>query len=98
MVEGDETKAHHRFMKLPAGFSAPSHHHSADHYVTVVAGTIVETVDGHETALPAGSFFGYTGQKKHETRCAAGADCVLSVDVRGKWDLVLAPVAAASGE
>ena len=36
------------------------------------------TVDGDP------SFFGFTGKTEHMTRCEAGTDCVLSMDVRGQ--------------
>ena len=71
------------------GFTAPVHHHTANHFVTVVAGTLVLTVDGSEQKLPPGSFFAFTKKAKHATACAAGADCVLSVDSRGKWDVLV---------
>jgi len=88
-VQGDPGKgANHSMQKLPAGFSAPLHHHTSDHYVTVVTGTLVLTVDGKETKLPPGSYFAFTGKKPHLTRCEAGADCTLFVDARGKWDVV----------
>jgi quercetin dioxygenase-like cupin family protein len=88
-AQGDPSKgASHFFIKLPAGFSVPLHHHSPDHYVTVVTGTVVFNVDGQDHSLPAGSYFAFTGKKKHTTRCVEGTECVLSVDSRGKWDVV----------
>ena len=91
-VQGDPGKgASHFFIKLPAGFSASLHHHSPDHYVGVMAGTVVYNVDGQDHTLPAGSYFSFTGKKAHTTRCADGADCVLFVDSRGKWDIVDEP-------
>jgi quercetin dioxygenase-like cupin family protein len=88
-VQGDPGKgASHFFAKFAPGFSAPLHHHTANHYVTVVSGTLVLKVDGKEHKLPAGSYFEFSGKKPHETRCEAGADCVLSIDARGKWDVV----------
>jgi quercetin dioxygenase-like cupin family protein len=88
-IQGDPAKgAHHAMIKLPAGFVAPLHHHSSDHYVTVVSGTVLFTVDGKETKLPPGSYFSYTGKKQHITKCDAGAECILSMDTRGKWDVV----------
>jgi mannose-6-phosphate isomerase-like protein (cupin superfamily) len=88
-VEGDPGKGpSHFFLKFAAGFAAPLHHHTADHSGTVVSGTLALTVDGKEQKLPAGSFFAFSGKTKHATRCEAGADCVLSMDVRGKWDVV----------
>jgi quercetin dioxygenase-like cupin family protein len=89
VVEGDPAKgAHHSFMRFTGGFAAPEHHHSADHFVTVIAGTLVLTVDGKATEFPAGSYFAFTGKKPHATACKAGAECVLFIDARGKWDVV----------
>jgi quercetin dioxygenase-like cupin family protein len=89
-VDGDPSKGpSHFFIKFVGGFTAPVHHHSANHFVTVVAGTLVLTVDGSEQKLPPGSFFAFTNKAKHATACAAGADCVLSVDSRGKWDVLV---------
>ena len=88
-VQGDPSKgASHFFLKFAPGFSAPVHHHTANHWGTVVSGTVVLTVDGKDHKLPAGSFIGFTGKKPHATRCEAGADCVLSMDAHGKWDVV----------
>ena len=41
-VDGDPSKGpSHLFMKFVGGFTAPVHHHTANHFVTVVAGTLV---------------------------------------------------------
>ena len=94
-LEGDPGKgSSHFLLKLPDGFAAPLHHHSTDHFVTVLSGTLVLAVDGKETMLPAGSFFMFKGMKQHTTRVAPGADCVLSMDARGKWDVVMETAAA----
>jgi quercetin dioxygenase-like cupin family protein len=88
-LDGDPAKGpSHFLLKFAGGFSAPLHHHTADHSVTVVAGTLVLDVDGKAQKLPAGSFFTFSQMKRHATRCEAGADCVLSMDVRGAWDVV----------
>jgi len=88
-VHGDPSKGPSHFLvKFAGGFSAPLHHHSADHFVTVVSGTLVLNVDGKDQKLPAGSFFSFSGRKPHATRCEAGADCVLAIDARGAWDVV----------
>jgi quercetin dioxygenase-like cupin family protein len=97
VVDGDPAKgASHFMLKLADGFAAPLHHHTSDHYVTVVSGTLVLTVDGKETMLPPGSFFLFKGKMKHLTRCAPGADCVLAMDARGKWDVVPEVASAAA--
>ena len=89
VVDGDPTKGPSHFLiKFAGGFTAPVHHHTANHFVTVVSGTVGLTVDGTETKLPAGSVFSFSKKTKHATSCAAGADCVLSVDSRGKWDVI----------
>jgi quercetin dioxygenase-like cupin family protein len=90
VVEGDPTKGpSHFFIKFVGGFTAPVHHHTANHFVTVVTGTLVLTVDGNEQKLPPGSFFAFSKKTKHATACAAGSDCVLSLDARGKWDVLI---------
>jgi uncharacterized cupin superfamily protein len=95
-VQGDPNKgASHMFLKFTGGFAAPLHHHSADHFATVVAGTLVLTVDGKEVRLPPGSFFTFTGKAQHMTSCEAGAECILFLDARQKWDVVPEKVAAA---
>jgi quercetin dioxygenase-like cupin family protein len=89
VVEGDPAKGpHHSFMKFNAGFNAPMHHHTSNHFVTVISGTLVLTTEGMEHNLPAGSYFSFNNKTPHKTACAAGADCVLFLDVRGKWDIV----------
>jgi quercetin dioxygenase-like cupin family protein len=90
VIDGDPGKgASHFLLKFVGGFAAPLHHHTANHFVTVVAGTLVLGVDGAEQKLPAGSVFAFSKKAKHTTGCAAGAECVLSVDSRGKWDVVV---------
>ena len=88
-VGGNPAKGpHHSMLKFSGGFEAPLHHHTTDHYGTVVTGTVVLTSGGKEVRLPPGSYFAFTGKMPHTTKCEAGADCVLAIDARGKWDVV----------
>ena len=88
-VEGDDMKGnHHSFMKFDAGFAAPLHTHTANHFVTVLTGTMVLSVDGVEHRLPPGSYFSFTNKKAHTSACAPGAECLIFADVRGKWDVI----------
>lgn len=89
-VKGDSQKgAHAAFIKLPAGFSAPLHSHSADHHVVVVTGTLTLTPEGGTAKqLGPGAWFEFTGKRKHTTACGAGADCVLFSVAAAAWDLV----------
>jgi quercetin dioxygenase-like cupin family protein len=90
VVEGDAAKgAHHFYLKFAPGFAVGAHHHSADHYATIVSGTLVLTVDGKETKLPGGSYVQLTNKTKHATKCEAGADCIMFIHSKGKWDAVM---------
>jgi quercetin dioxygenase-like cupin family protein len=80
--------ASHFLIKLSAGRTVPLHFHNPDHYAYVVSGTMTFGADGKEVSLPPGSYFSFVGKKKHTTRCDAGADCVIFMDARGKWDVV----------
>ena len=89
-VEGDISKGPaHFFLKYASGFVTPLHHHSADHYVTLVAGSLVLIVDGKDHRLTPGSYFALTGKKPHAARCEGSGDCVMSIDARGPWDVVM---------
>jgi quercetin dioxygenase-like cupin family protein len=88
-MQGDPSKgASTFFAKLPTGFSVPLHHHSADHFGTVISGTMVFTVDGKDVTLPPGSYFAYAGKKQHITKCTDDAGCVLLITTKSKWDVV----------
>ena len=83
--------------KFSSGFSVPLHYHSAGYRGVVVSGNLLQTVEGEtEKTLPAGSYFAYTGKKKHVTKCAEGAECVLLVDSGGAWDVVVADAGKAA--
>jgi len=89
VASGDPSKgAAHFFIKFAPGFAAPLHHHNADHFVSVVAGTVVLNIDGKDVKLPAGSYFSFAGKKPHTTKCDAGAECILFLDGRSKWDVI----------
>jgi quercetin dioxygenase-like cupin family protein len=88
-VEGDMKKgASHFFLKYDAGLVTPLHHHSADHYVTVVSGTLAPTVDGKETTLGPGSFFALVNKAPHIARVVGDAPAVMMIDARAPWDVV----------
>jgi quercetin dioxygenase-like cupin family protein len=89
---GDPAKgAHGAYHKFPAGFDAPLHHHTTDHRVVVLSGTLTLTPEGQAAkTLGPGSYFAFTGMKKHGTKCEAGAECVLFADCDGAWDIIVA--------
>lgn len=89
VVEGDPAKGnHHALHKFNAGVSVPLHHHTADSHVTVLAGTLVVTLNGVEHRLNTGSFYSLKNKERHTTQCAPPSECLLLVDARGKWDVI----------
>jgi quercetin dioxygenase-like cupin family protein len=88
-VEGDMAKgASHFYLKYDAGFTAPVHHHSPDHFATTVSGNLVLIVEGKEQRLAPGSFFAFTGKARHAVRCEGKEACVMFIDARAPWDVV----------
>ena len=93
-VQGDPMKGAAKFfVKVPSGFDVALHHHTADHFVVVVSGTMVLN-DGQDHTLPAGSYFSFTGKKQHATKCTDPAGCTIFIDSNGKWDVVPEKTAA----
>ena len=89
VVEGDMAKGpSHFYLRYAAGFVAPRHHHSPDHYASTVSGTLVLVVDGREERLPPGSYFAFTEKAVHAVRCEGSDACVMFIDARGPWDVV----------
>lgn len=94
VVAGDLATGPSRFyLKYAAGLVTPLHHHSADHFVTTVAGELVLVVDGVEHRLAPGSYFALTQKAAHVARCEGASDCVMFIDARGAWDVVPEPPA-----
>jgi quercetin dioxygenase-like cupin family protein len=91
VVDGHMGKgASHFYLKYAAGFVAPVHHHSADHHVALVSGNLVLVVDGKDQRLTPGSYFVFKGKAKHGARCEGSQDCVMFIDARAPWDVVVA--------
>jgi quercetin dioxygenase-like cupin family protein len=88
-VQGDLAKGpSHFYLSYPAGFVSPRHHHTPDHYVTTVSGTLVLVAGGQEHRLAPGSYFAFTDKMPHVARCEGSEPCVMFVDARGPWDVV----------
>ena len=89
-VAGDMEKGASRFfLKYPVGFVTPKHHHSADHYVTVLSGTITLTVDGKEHKLGPGSYFALTEKIPHTAKVEGTEEAVFFIQADGAWDAVM---------
>jgi mannose-6-phosphate isomerase-like protein (cupin superfamily) len=89
-VTGDMTKGPSRFFLVyPVGFVSPAHHHTPDHYVTVVSGTLLLTVDGKETRLVPGSFFALTNKAVHVAKVEGTEPVMMFIQADGPWDVVM---------
>lgn len=83
-----EKGPHGSFAKFAAGTEAPLHTHTANGRSVVIAGTVVETVEGQKPKeLGPGSYFSIPGGVKHVTACKAGADCIMYSEWAGPFDL-----------
>jgi hypothetical protein len=86
-VEGDpKSGPSHFYLRYPAGFVAPLHHHTP-----TVSGELVLIADGKETRLAPGSYFAFLGGAAHAVRCESTEPCVMFIDARAAWDVVLEP-------
>ena len=90
VVTGDMAKGPSRFfLTYPVGFVTPAHHHTPDHYVTLVSGTLLFTVDGKETRLGPGSFFALTNKAVHVAKVEGDQPAVMFIEADGPWDVVM---------
>ena len=88
-AEGDpDTGPAHFYLKYAKGFAGGLHSHTSDHGGWILAGTVILVIDGKETQLPPGAFYFVKGGKPHIAKCDPSAECIMTVDIRGKWDVV----------
>lgn len=91
LVSGDMAKGPCRFfLKYPAGLVTPLHHHSSDHHVTVISGTITLTVGGKDYRLGPGSYFMLGDKAPHVAKVEGKEDAIMFIQAEGPWDVVMA--------
>lgn len=89
-VSGDMEKGASRFfLKYPVGLVTPKHHHSADHYATVVSGTITLAVAGKEHRLGPGAYFALSNKAPHTAKVEGNEDAVFFIQADGPWNVVM---------
>lgn len=90
LLWGDPKKAAYGgFLKFPAGWQAPLHHHTYENKGVVLAGTLVVTPEGGTPKeMGPNSYLVVPGGLKHTTACKAGADCVIFGQQPGADDIV----------
>jgi quercetin dioxygenase-like cupin family protein len=89
VVSGNPQKgAHSSFAKFAGGTELPLHTHTAGSRSVVIAGTMLEGLEGQQPKeLGPGSYFYIPGELKHTTACKAGADCIIYTDWQGAFDM-----------
>jgi mannose-6-phosphate isomerase-like protein (cupin superfamily) len=89
-VSGNMDKGASRFfLKYPVGLVTPKHHHSTNHYVTVVSGTITLTAEGKEHKLGPGSYFALTNKAPHIAKVEGNEEAVFFIQADGPWNVVM---------
>jgi mannose-6-phosphate isomerase-like protein (cupin superfamily) len=90
-VSGDMEKGPSRFfLKYPAGLVTPLHHHSANHHVVVVSGSITLTVGGKDYLLGPGAYFTLADKAPHVAKVEGKEEAVFFIEAEGPWDVVAA--------
>lgn len=90
---GDRTKGEYgMLLKMPAGFDAGMHTHTADYHAVSVQGTWVHTNSGQPpVTLPVGSYVMQPGKAVHNDQCQGSTPCVLFVHQHAPGDFIPAP-------
>ena len=90
-VSGDMDKGPSRFfLKYPAGLVTPMHHHTANHHVTLISGSITLTVGGKEHRLGPGAYFMLADRAVHVAKVEGTEEAVFFIQAEGLWDVVMA--------
>ena len=77
--------------RVPPGFRAPRHWHSANETNVVLQGTFnVQMDDGSRASLGPGGYSYIPRYMIHEAWCGDGATCVVFTTVDGAWDVYAA--------
>ena len=86
MAEGQ----HGTFVKLPAGYSTPLHHHSGDYYGVVIQGEIAneQSATAKNRPLGPGSYWFQKGGEDHVTKCLSKVECVTFLSQSEKFDFI----------
>jgi quercetin dioxygenase-like cupin family protein len=96
-IQGDLTKgAGMGYLKLPAGFESPPHSHSSDYWAVLVQGKMTHwAADGGSEKdakpLAVGDLTHMPAKTVHVSKCYAGAECIMVVMLKEKFDFIPAP-------
>ena len=87
---GDPSQGEYgRLLKLPAGFSPPTHAHSGDYHGINLAGNWRHGFDGGaERELAPGSYVFQPGTAMHNDACIGPGDCIIFLHQHEKSDFI----------
>jgi anti-sigma factor ChrR (cupin superfamily) len=80
--------AYGMYLKVPAGFKAGSHMHTADYHGVNVQGTWIHTMDGETKELPVGSHVFQPGGQFHDDSCKGPQECIWFIAQDAKGDFI----------
>ena len=88
-IWGDPAKgAYGALKRIPMGVALPTHTHSRDQTVIVVAGTIALSIEGGPlTEMGPGSYAVIPAGVKHAANCHTGVDCIYFEEQPGAADM-----------
>ena len=90
-VSGDMEKGPSRFfLKYPVGLVTPMHHHTANHHVTLISGSVTLTVGGKEHRLGPGAYFMLADRAPHIAKVEGNEEAVFFIQAEAPWDVVMA--------
>jgi mannose-6-phosphate isomerase-like protein (cupin superfamily) len=90
-VSGDMDKGPSRFfLKYPVGLVTPMHHHTANHHVTVISGSITLTTGGKDHRLGPGSYFMLSDRASHVAKVEGNEPAIFFIQAESPWDVVMA--------
>jgi hypothetical protein len=77
-------------LRLPAGFEAGMHAHTADYHAVSVQGTWVHSNQGDpkQYEMPPGSYVMQPGKVLHNDSCKGATDCIILVHQHGPGDFI----------
>jgi len=98
-IEGDGTKgAYTGYLKLPAGFESPPHSHTNAYWSVLVQGKMTHWAanggsEKEAKQLGVGDLTYMPAKLEHISKCYPGAECIMVVMQKGKFDFVPAKAA-----
>ena len=90
-ISGDYKKgAYSGLLKIPAGFTSPMHSHTGEYEAIQILGTSTHWGEGEDgkaaKKMTPGSHWKMPGKLPHISACAPGADCVIYIWQKAKFD------------